>query len=225
VVAIAGATGAFLDALTDEEAEELRGAGVPRTYGPGVTLVHQGDDAGPVMVMLSGRVKVARLGGYGREAIVAVAGPGDLLGDLAAIDGGPRSATVTTLEPVEVLLVPYSAFSALIERRPHVALVMLRLIVERLRLADEQQAQFATHDVLARLSHRLVELAERFGRPVDHGIEITLPLSQEELASWTAASREAVSKALHQLRDLRIVATGRRRMTVLDIDALRRQAR
>jgi CRP/FNR family transcriptional regulator, cyclic AMP receptor protein len=215
----------FLDSLTVEEADELNAIGVERAYGANVTLFHQGDDAGVVMMLLRGRVKVVSLGGYGREAIVAVRGPGDLLGELAAIDGGPRSATVTTLEPVEVLLVPYSAFSAFLERRPRVALVLLRLVVERLRYADAQHAQFATQDVLARVAQRLLELAESYGKPRDGGIEIGLPLSQEELASWTGASREAVSKALQQLRALRIVETGRRRLTVLELDALRRQAR
>lgn len=215
----------FLDSLTAEEADELRAGGTRRAYGANVTLFHQGDEAGAVMVLLRGRVKVVGSAGLGREAIMAVRGPGDLLGELAAIDGGPRSATVTTLEPVEVLLVAQSTFSGLIERNPHVALVILRSVVESLRQSDEQQAQFATHDVLARVAQRLLELAERFGSPGERGIEIALPLSQEDLASWAGASREAVSKALHQLRALRIVETGRRRVTVLEIDALRRQAR
>jgi CRP/FNR family cyclic AMP-dependent transcriptional regulator len=215
----------FLDSLTAEEAAELSASGTRRAYGANVTLFRQGDDAGAVMVLLQGRVKVVGSAGFGREAIVAVRGPGDLLGELAAIDGGPRSATVTTLEPVEVLLVAQSTFSALMERHPHVALVILRSVVESLRHADEQHAQFATHDVPARVAQRLLELAERFGSPGDRGIEIALPLSQEELASWAGASREAVSKALHQLRELRIVETGRRRVTVLELDALRRRAR
>jgi CRP/FNR family transcriptional regulator, cyclic AMP receptor protein len=215
----------FLDSLTAEEAHELRASGTRRGYGASVTLFHQGDEAGAVMVLLRGRVKVVGSAGLGREAIVAVRGPGDLLGELAAIDGGSRSATVTTLEPVEVLLVAQSTFSGLVERHPHVALVILRSVVESLRQADEQQAQFATHDVLARVAQRLLELAERFGSPGERGIEIALPLSQEDLASWAGASREAVSKALHQLRALRIVETGRRRVTVLELDALRRHAR
>jgi CRP/FNR family transcriptional regulator, cyclic AMP receptor protein len=213
----------FLDSLTAEEADELSATGMPRAYGANVTLFHQGDEAGAVMVLLRGRVKVVGMGGYGREAIMALRGPGELLGELAAIDGGPRSATVTTLEPVDVLLVAHSTFSSFLERRPRVALVILRLIVKRFRHAGEQQAQFATHDVQARVAQRLLELAERFGSPEDRGIEIALPLTQEELASWAGASREAVSKALHQLRALRIVETGRRRVTVLDLEALRRQ--
>ena len=215
----------FLDALHEDETAELQAAGRRRTYGAGVTIVHEGDDAGPVVVLLQGRAKVSTVGGAGREAIVAVRGPGDLIGELSAIDGGPRSATVTTLEPVEVLLLPGSGFAALLDRRPRIALVILQMVAGRLRDADAGQAQLGTHDVVGRVSQRVVELADRFGQAeADGRIEIALPLSQEELAAWAGASREAVSKALQVLRSLRIVETGRRHITVLDGDALRRRA-
>lgn len=214
----------FLDALTEEEAADLHAAGRRRSYGPGVTLFHEGDDSGPVVVLLGGRVKVATVGGGGREAIVAVRGPGDLIGELSAIDGGPRSATVTTLEPAEVLLVPGSAFAALLERHLRIALVLLRMVAGRLRYADSQQAQFATQDVVGRVAARLLELGDRFGVAEDDQIVIELPISQEELAAWTGSSREAVSKALQQLRTLHVLETGRKRITVLDAEALRRRA-
>jgi CRP-like cAMP-binding protein len=216
--------GTFLGALTPEETAELMAAGRRRPYPGRVTIFHEGDDAGPVVVLLAGRVKVGTVGGAGREAIVAVRGPGDLLGELSAIDGGPRSATVTTLEDVEALLVPGSGFAALLEHRPRIALVLLRMVAARLRYADSQQAQFATHDVVGRVAQRLLDIGERFGATEDGRIELVLPLTQEELAAWTGASREAVSKALLVLRRLRIVETGRRHITVLDPEALRRRA-
>jgi CRP/FNR family transcriptional regulator, cyclic AMP receptor protein len=214
----------FLDALTDDEATDLHAAGRRRSYGSAVTLFHEGDDSGPVVVLLSGRVKVATLGAGGREAIVAVRSAGDLIGELSAIDGGPRSSTVTTLEPTEVLLVAGSGFAALLERHPRIALVLLRMVAARLRYADSQQAQYATQDVVGRVAIRLLELGERFGVAADGRIEIALPISQEELAAWTGSSREAVSKALQVLRSLHIVETGRKHITVLDADALRRRA-
>jgi CRP/FNR family transcriptional regulator, cyclic AMP receptor protein len=214
----------FLEALTEEEAAELHAAGRRRSYRANVTLFHEGDDAGPVVVLLSGRVKVGTIGAAGREAIVAVREPGDLIGELSAIDGGPRSTSVTTLEPAETLLIAGSAFAALLERRPRIALVILRMVAGRLRYADAQQAQFATHDVVGRVAERLVELGDRFGAREGATIKIALPLSQEELAAWTGASREAVSKALQLFRSLGIVETGRKHIAVLDPDALRRRA-
>jgi CRP/FNR family transcriptional regulator, cyclic AMP receptor protein len=215
----------FLEALSGDEAEAFRVVGIRRSFGANVTLIHQGDEAGPVIILLRGRVKIATVAEGGREAIVALRGSGDLVGELAAIDGGPRSTSVTTLEPVEALLVPRSEFTALLERRPRIALVILRTVAANLRYAGAQQAQFATHDVTGRLAQRLLELAERFGMQRESGIEIELALTQEELASWVGASREAVSKAFQLLRSLRIVQTGRRRVTVLDHEALARRAR
>lgn len=215
----------FLGVLSSEETDALQAIGVRRAYGGKVTLIHQADEGGPVLVLLAGRVKIAVVSEAGREAIVALRGPGDLVGELAAIDGAPRSAMVTTLEPVDALVIARTDFAALLERLPRMALVILRIVARRLRYSDAQQAQFATRDVVGRLAHRLVELCERFGAEAENGIEITLPFSQEELATWVGASREGVSKAFQTLRTLRIVETGRRRVTVLDLDALRRHAR
>ena len=213
----------FLGSLSDGDADALRSAGVRRTYGAHVTLVHQDDEAGPVVVLLGGRAKIA-VTEAGREAIFGVVGAGELIGELAAIEGSPRSTTVTTLEPVDALVIPRSDFLGLLDRRPRIALAILRVIARRLRYADAQRAQYATLDVAGRLAQRLLELSERFGVEQRGGIEIRLPLSQEELASWVGASREAVSKAFQQLRTLGVVETGRRRVTVLDLDGLRRQA-
>ena len=213
----------FLESLSGEEADALRAAGVRRTYGANVTILHQADEAGQVVVLLRGRAKVAVIEA-GREAIFGVVGPGELVGELAAIENSPRSTTVTTLEPVDALVVPRSDFLALLDRHPRIALVILRMVARRLRYADAQRAEFATLDVAGRLAQRLLELCERFGTPQERGIEVRLPLSQEELANWVGSSREAVSKAFLLLRTLNIVETGRRRVTVLDLDALRRQA-
>ena len=213
----------FLASLSVEEADALRAVGVRRAYGANVTLLHQADEAGQVVMLLRGRAKVGVIEA-GREAIFGVVGPGELVGELAAIENSPRSTTVTTLEPVDALVVPRSDFLALLDRHPRIALVILRLVARRLRYADAQRAAFATLDVAGRLAQRLVELSERFGTPNEGGIEVRLPLSQEELANWVGASREAVSKAFLLLRTLNIVETGRRRVTVLDPDALRRHA-
>ena len=214
----------FLETLTPEEVADLRASGRQRHYDANVALFHEGDDAGSVIVLLEGRAKLTVPNSSGREVIVAVRGPGDLLGELAALVEAPRSATVTTIEAVHALIISGSAFASFLERNTRVALVILRLVAERLLYADLQQAQFATHDVVGRVAHRLVELTERFGVETEEGLVLDVPLSQEELAGWTGASREAVNKALQVLRSLHMIETGRRRFTVLDADGLRRLA-
>jgi CRP/FNR family transcriptional regulator, cyclic AMP receptor protein len=214
----------FLEALTPEEVADLRASGRERHYDANVALFHEGDDGGSVIVLLAGRAKLTVPSSSGREVIVAVRGPGDLLGELAALVEAPRSATVATIEPVDALIMAGSAFASFLERNSRVALVILRMVAERLLYADLQQAQFATHDVVGRVAHRLVELTERFGVDAEEGIVLDVPLSQEELAGWTGASIEATAKALRQLRSLGWIATGRRSIEVNDLAALRGRA-
>src|SRR4051812_31971590 len=108
----------FLETLTPEEAADLRASGRERHYGSGVALFHEGDDAGSVIVLLAGRVKLTVPSSSGREVIVAVRGQGDLLGELAALVDAPRSATVVTIEPVDALIVSGSAFATFLDRNP-----------------------------------------------------------------------------------------------------------
>src|SRR5919206_410278 len=152
----------FLADLEADERAELERLGSVRRYRRGDVLFHQGDDAGAVLVIMSGHVKAAMLND-GREVILAFPGPGELLGELSAIDGEPRSGTVRAIDDVEALVVPGSAFRAFLERRPHIALVLLRSVVARLRTADRQRVDYAVNDVVVRVAGRLVELCDRFG--------------------------------------------------------------
>jgi CRP-like cAMP-binding protein len=157
----------------------------------------------------------------GVEVVLAVRGPGALLGELSAIDGGPRSATVTALEPVSALALPTAAFERHLLEHGRVAIVFMKELIGRLRDADRKRIEFGAFDTTGRVAARLVELADRFGRQTSEGLRIDLPLSQDELAGWTGASREAVTKALRTLREEGWIQTGRLRVVVTDLAALR----
>ena len=216
-----GVSTGFLGALSAPERDALQERASRRRHTRGAVLFHEQDDSDRVIVVLSGRVKVSTVTDDGREVVLAFRGPGDLVGELSSIDRRPRSATVSAVEPVEALTLAASEFRAFLHAHPRVALLLLEMLTRRLRDADRKRVEFAAHDTVGRVSARLVELAEAHGRPAKGGVEITLPLSQEELAGWTGASREAVGKALQLMRGLGWVATQRRRITVLDLEALR----
>jgi CRP/FNR family cyclic AMP-dependent transcriptional regulator len=216
-----GVSTGFLGVLSAPERDALEERASRRRHTRGAVLFHEHDDSDRIVVVLSGRVKVSTVTEDGREVVLAFRGPGDLVGELSAIDRRPRSATVSAVEPVEALTLAASEFRAFLHAHPRVALLLLEMLTRRLRDADRKRVEFAAHDTVGRVSARLVELAEAHGRPAGGGVEITLPLSQEELAGWTGASREAVGKALQLMRGLGWVATQRRRITVLDLEALR----
>ncbi|WP_283139003.1 Crp/Fnr family transcriptional regulator [Rhizohabitans arisaemae] len=215
----------FLAQLTPDELADLHRLGRRRRWERGETLIREGDAADSVLILTEGRVKVCSLTESGVEVILAIRGPGSLLGEFSAIDGEPRSADVAALEPASGLVVPVAAFAGYLQNRGRVTLLLLRLVVARMRDADRKRIEFGATDATGRVATRLVELAERFGERVPAGLRISLPISQDELAGWVGASREAVSKALRSLRDRGLIETGRRRVIIRDLDRLRSRAR
>jgi CRP/FNR family transcriptional regulator, cyclic AMP receptor protein len=175
-------------------------------------------------VIEEGRAKVTAITEDGRELVLAFGGPGDLLGELSALGGSARVATVRALEPLSALAVARGEFEAFLDTNPRVALVILRVVIARLRDADRQQVEFAAYQTVIRVARRVLELAERYGEESGSGVRITLPISQEELAGWAGASREAITKALHDLRAVGLIETHRRHITVLDPEQLGQMA-
>ncbi|GIH78961.1 Crp/Fnr family transcriptional regulator [Planobispora longispora] len=215
--------GEFLALFTPDEAAALRATGRVRRWDRGATLMTEGDVSDWVLVLTAGRVKVSSHTASGTEVVLAIRGPGSLLGEFSVIDGLPRSATVTALEPVEGIAV--RDFTAFLQQHGRIAVLLLQMVTSRVRDADRKRIEYGAFDTTGRVATRLVELAERYGKPANGGIRVELPLSQDELAGWTGASREAVSKALRSLRDRGLIATGRRRVVVHDLEGLRRRAR
>ena len=202
----------------------LREKGRARKFRSGATLFHEGDHSDWIGLVVSGRAKVSCFGADGRERLVAVVGPGEVLGELSAIDGSPRSATAAAIEPLEVAVLTATEFLDLLEQHPRVTVAILRAVIGRLRDSDRRRVELGALDTLGRVGGLLIELAERYGEHVGNEIRIRLPLSQDELAGWAGASREAFVKALRQLRTLGWIETGRRQITILDLPALTRRS-
>jgi CRP-like cAMP-binding protein len=195
-----------------------------RTYRRGEALFSEGDVADRVFLVERGWVTLRIATPSGGEVILGLWGSGDVLGELSALDGEPRTATALAVDEVEAVVAPASAMRGLLERQPELAGELLRLLASRLRDANRQRLEFAMLDCLGRVARRLLELAERFGEPGADGIRIELPLSQEQLASWCGCSREATVKALRTLREVGGVTTGRRVVTLGDPELLHRHA-
>ena len=214
----------FLAALSEDEVQALRERATTRRFSRGTALAHAGQVGDRVIVVLSGHVKLIRVTEDGRDVLLAIRGPGDLVGEQSAIDGQPRSASIVALDAVEALAMAPADFLSFLTATPNASLYVMRLLVTRLRDADRKRVEYATQDVVGRLAGRLVELVERFGADDGGAVRIDLPLTQEDLAGWVGASREATSRALQQMRGLGWVTTERRAITVHDLDGLGRRA-
>ncbi len=214
----------FFDLLRPDEQAALEAVGSRQRFPRGAVIFREGTPSASVVIVRSGRVKVSSDTASGTEVVLAVRGPGALLGELSAIDGGPRSATVTALEPVSALAIPSLAFERHLLGHARVAVVFMKELIRRLRDADRKRIEFGAFDTTGRVAARLVELADRFGEQTDEGLRINLPLSQDELAGWTGSSREAVTKALRTLRAEGWIQTGRLRVVITDLAALKARA-
>jgi CRP-like cAMP-binding protein len=214
----------FLTQLDAADRASLTALGRHRTLPKGGYLISEGAHSDAVFVLLSGHVKVFSVNDRGAEVVLAVRGPGALIGELAAIDDQPRGASVTALEATELLAIPAGAFRDYLTGHPGVTILLMRTLTSRLRDADRKRVEFGSYDAVSRVARRLVELAERFGEEQGHGVRITLPITQDELAGWVGASREAVVKALRTLRDRGHIETHRRSVVVCDLAALRHRA-
>ena len=214
----------FLARLTEPQRAALMKLGSRQTFAAGTVLMRQDEQDDRVLLVLSGRVKILRADPDDRELLLAIRDGGDLLGELAFIDGLPRVATVVALEDIEALVMTAGALREHLSTSPEIALALLESVTARFREESAERIQFAATDTLGRLSSRLVELADRYGRPCDEGIAVDMPISQDELAAWTGASRAGVAKALQTLRELGWLVTERRALVLRDVDALRARA-
>lgn len=214
-----------MGALPESDRDALLGLGREREWDRGDALVRTGESAESAIILLSGLVKIHRVAADGQEVVFGIAGPGDLLGEVSAVRRSVRSATVTALVSVTGRVVPVPDLRSFLGNRPGAALALLDLTLSRLYVADAHRVEFATSESLARVTSRIVELAERFGRPTGSGaLEAALPINQEELASWSGSSRESTARALRTLRELGLIETHRLRLTVLDLEGLRAHA-
>lgn len=214
----------FLRQLAPADAEALTSRLRRRSVAKSQHLIHAGAAGDDVLLVLSGQVKLVAYGADGREVVIGIRGPGELIGEMAALGGQRRTATVVALDDVEVGLLTATELRDFLATHAGSERALIRVFIQRLTDADRARVDLATQDSVGRIAGRLLALATDHGAPVQGGTRIELPLTQDELASWTGATRETVSRALAMMRRLGWVGTEGRRITVLDAEALRKRS-
>ncbi|WAL97303.1 Crp/Fnr family transcriptional regulator [Streptomyces sp. Je 1-369] len=215
----------FLARLERDDRTALLAIGRPLHYPAREAMMRQDEPSTHVLLLLQGWTKVTATAANGYEALLALRGPGDIIGEGAALSGRGRAATVTALEQVEAVAIEQSRFTGFLAGSPEVALKLLGLATDRQRSTDRRRLEWAALAVRERLAVLLLDLMRTHGTRTDEGIALTIPLSQQEFAGSVGASREAVARLLKELRTRQIVVTSRRRIVVVRPDVLRRIAR
>jgi CRP/FNR family cyclic AMP-dependent transcriptional regulator len=202
----------FFAGLGPEAIEAIAALCAMRRLAAGETLFLKGDSGDALFAVRRGTIRISTSTEAGKRLTLNLLGPGDVFGEVALLDGQPRTADATAIEASELLAVRRSDFVALLQRRPNVALRVIELLCARIRWMSERMEESALLPLPVRLARRLVGLAE------DYGSEINV--SQEELAIFVGASRESVNRQLQDWKNDGLLELGRSKIHLLDRQAL-----
>ncbi|MGH8732288.1 MAG: Crp/Fnr family transcriptional regulator [Burkholderiales bacterium] len=160
------------------------------------TIMAGGDPTDSLYIVLSGRLKVMMSDAEGKEVILSILGPGEFFGEMGLIDDEPRSATVVTIEPCELLSIAKRDFKKALAENFEMSMAVMRGLVKRLREADRKIGSLALLDVYGRVARLLLDMAEN----VDGEKVVTKRLPKQDIAKMIGASREMVSRVMKDLQ-------------------------
>lgn len=211
----------FFAGLSGQELEALADSLEKRTFGKGMIIFHKGSPGQTLYIIESGKVRIFIISESGQEISVNIYGPGDAFGELALLDGLPRSAGAVAMEQTVTFTLHRDDFLRHLEAHPRMARSIIEVLSTRLRYTTTYAESLAFLDVYGRVAAKLLELAERYGVQKE-GIEIELRLTQAELASWVGTTRESVNKVLGTFREQGLIELEGRKITILDRERLRK---
>ena len=191
----------LFQAMQPEELDAILEFAVERRVRRGQIVFQKGDTGSSMMAVLTGRVRISAVNAEGKEITLNVINPGQVFGEIALLDGQPRSAAANATEDTTLLVVERRHFMPFLERNQTLASRMLAVLCERLRSTSLALEQIALFDLEARLARLILKLAADYGKITKDGTRIELKLSQRDISNLVAATRESVNKQLAEWRD------------------------
>ncbi|MCA9896718.1 MAG: Crp/Fnr family transcriptional regulator [Ardenticatenaceae bacterium] len=208
--------------LSQEQLRSIAKDVQPRRFGQGEIIFREGDPGQVLYLVQAGQVRIYVNGLDGSETSVILFGrPGDMFGELAVIDGLPRSATAVALDETLLYTISRESFRLHMQRFPQLALNFMKELTHRVRYNTRQMDSLASLPVSQRLARKLLELAQDYGRIETESVIIDMTLTQANLASLIGATRESTNKILRDFRERYLIWFEYGRITILDADALR----
>lgn len=192
-----------------------------REFSRGNIILHPNEPQEMVYLIKEGRVKVSRYSPDGREQILALLEPSDIFGELALVQGA-EPVHIEAFEDTLICVLYRDDFLALIRRQPELMLHVVKMLAERLRVAEEEIADLVFRDVPGRLAALLLRLAEAYGQKAGGGLRLSLRLTHHDIASMIGATRETVTSTLSGFRNAGLIATEQRCIVIRDPEGLRR---
>jgi CRP-like cAMP-binding protein len=194
-----------------------------RRFRRGETIFHQGDPGDALHIVSSGAVKIVLPSLEGEEAIIATLRPGDFFGELALLDGAPRSATAVALEATETWTLPRAEFLAMLDQDKALRESLLAGLARELRRITGHVEELHFLDLAGRLASRLARLA-REAEPEAAAVRLDWPYTQSDLASMIGGTRQSVNKLLSGLVERGLVVIEKDTLVIPDVEALELEA-
>ncbi len=214
---------ALFNGLDADALNELTALARPRAFRGGEIIFHRDDPGQVLYVILSGKVRIYVTSPDGQEVALALLSVGDYFGELALLDGQPRSASAVAVEPAETLALQRPDFLNAVMHHPRIAIEVMHVLSHRLRQTDAMIEDLLFLDVHGRVAKKLLELAETHGVRTADGVRIELRLTQGELAAMVGASRESVNKVMGYFMDKQFISTDKYKITIKRLAELRRR--
>lgn len=210
--------------LSEEDQAKLAELMSEETLRRGESLFHEGDSGEHLFIIVDGKIKLGHAADDGRENLIAILGPGEIIGELSLFDKGKRSTSATAVAPTTLLTLSHVDLMGFIDTNPDMAKHMLRQLAQRLRKTNEQMADLVFADVPGRVAKALLDLARRFGERTQEGVYVAHDLTQEEIAHLVGASRETVNKSLADFVSRGWIRLEGRAVTLIEIGRLEKRA-
>lgn len=210
--------------LNDEDATAIIRLGSLVHYAEKQSVFQVGDAGDHLLILLSGHVKVSLTSFDGKEVILSILEPGDVMGEMALFDGEPRSASLTTLDACSFLALWRRDFLPFLENNPQVALKLLAGLSRRLRSTNDLVGNLSFLNLSARLARVLLNLAKHYGTQTAAGVAISLKLSQEELGNLVGVSRESVNRQIRIWVEADVLEYTQGTLIIKKLDALVRDS-
>jgi CRP/FNR family cyclic AMP-dependent transcriptional regulator len=191
----------IFQAMQPHELDGILGLAAEQSVPKGTTIFQKGDDGTSMMAVLYGRVRVSTVSTDGKEVTLNVISPGEIFGEIALLDGKPRSADATAIESTRLLVVERRHFLPFLKQNDDLPLRLLSVLCDRLRRTSIALEELALFDLPGRMARLLIKLGVDYGRAGPGGVRIDLRLSQRDISTLVASSRESVNKQLKLWRD------------------------
>ena len=208
--------------LTEDQLVLLASSVGSQSFERGETIFHQGSIGSALYIIVGGQVRIYTISAAGQELTLAIFRAGQFFGELALLDGQPRSASAKALDPTTTLTLHRAAFLHTINACPPIAAALLEAMALRLRQTTVHAGQLASRSAPQRVVRQLLDLAMQHGVSDDGATRIDLRLTQDDLASMSGTTRETVNRVLSSLRDQGLIRIERARVSVLDLSELER---